>query len=150
MFFWDGFEPSFWSPKPIQIHTRSLRHIQGVPKRPRDRFWSFQEPPMSSILVPKIAPKPIQDCFDASESSPDSLKIDFGAPKTRPRRQEAAWGLQNGSQTDFRSLNTSPRRLYDQTNAFGFIFKRWARSSQLRRSNLAVHSSTFIANSSPS
>ena len=99
---------------------------------------------MNSILVPKIAPKPIQDRFDATESSPDSLKIDFGAPKTRPRRQEAAWGLQNGSQTDFRSLNTSPRRLYDQTNAFGFIFKRWARSSQLRRSNLAVHSSTFI------
>ena len=103
---------------------------------------------MSSILVPKIAPKPIQDRFDASESSPDSLKIDFGAPKTRPRRQEAAWGFQNGSQTDFRSLKTSPRRLYDQTNAFGFIFKRWARSSQLRRSNLAVHSSTFIAKSS--
>ena len=59
---------------------------------------------MSVILVPKIAPKPIQDRFDASESSPDSLKIDFGAPKTRPRRQEAAWGFQNGSQTDFRSL----------------------------------------------
>ena len=109
---------------------------------------------LASTLVSQTASKSIHDRFDASKSSWDALKTDFGAPKSRP---DAFNSVPRGFQkTSWRILSRLLDRLSHQQEGFitiqvrSDLFLSWTdpSSTWLIWSDIALNSSYFIVKKS--